>query len=192
MACPEGHYCPAGVTVPDDCPLGTWSASTGLTLASECQDCSGGHYCNGTGLTTPSGPCDAGYYCTAAAVTPTPTDGSTGDVCTIGHHCPEGTTSPIPCADGTYMSQTQATSCLPCTPGYYCVSGSAPALCPPGFYCPQSTGPVWQSCPPGTYSISNGLSNETQCTQCDGGKALIPWPVLAFYFQISIVVLLKQ
>ena len=77
QACPEGQYCEKGVPVPDPCPLGTWSGSTGLALSGECQACSGGYYCNGTGLTAPSGPCAAGYYCSSNAVDPMPSDGGT-------------------------------------------------------------------------------------------------------------------
>ena len=96
QACPEGHYCEMGVPVPAPCPLGTWSNSTGLALSGECQACSGGYYCNGTGLTAPSGPCATGYYCTSNAVDPMPNDGGTtgrvvillqrcGQVLTCGH-----------------------------------------------------------------------------------------------------------
>ena len=76
------------------------------------------YYCNGTGLTAPSGPCSPGYYCSASATTQVPNDGGvTGDPCTIGHYCPEGTAVPVPCAHGTYMNETGYESCWNCTPG---------------------------------------------------------------------------
>lgn len=168
--CPQGRYCTIGIAVPDQCPTGTWSNSTGLMTAAECQACSGGYYCNSTGLTEPSGPCAAGYYCTSNSSTPTPNDGGiTGAPCTVGHYCPEGTPVPIPCSDGTYMSQTGAAACWACTAGYYCTALNTPVLCPPGYYCPEGTGLVWQSCPAGTFSMDTGLANATQCTQCLGG-----------------------
>ena len=58
---------------------------------------------SGTGQTAVSGPCDAQYYCTLGATTATPTDGTTGNVCTIGHYCESNTAVPTPCADGNYI-----------------------------------------------------------------------------------------
>lgn len=169
MPCPEGRYCSIGVQVPESCPVGTWSNSIGLKVSGECQACSPGYYCNSTGLVAPSGPCSARFYCSGNASTSMPTDGLTGGPCTIGHYCPEGTADPIPCAHGTFVNVTHADECWACTPGYYCISGLTPQMCPPGYYCPSGTGIVWQSCPRGTFSTQEGLSNETQCTQCHGG-----------------------
>ena len=69
-AMPQIHYCyyrsylfvrlSKGVPLPEDCPVGKMSDSTGLKMVSECQPCQGGYFCNGTGLTQPSGPCDPG------------------------------------------------------------------------------------------------------------------------------------
>ena len=59
-SCPEGNYCEAGVPVPEPCPQGTFSNTTGLELASQCDDCTAGSYCNTTGLTQPWGLCTAG------------------------------------------------------------------------------------------------------------------------------------
>lgn len=170
VLCPEGHFCAMGTPVPEPCPVGTWSNSTGLGISSECQLCSGGHYCNGTGLAEPSGPCNAGFYCTNGAKTPMPNDSITGAPCTVGHYCPEGTYVPRPCKDGTYMTNTGAENCWNCTAGHYCVTGLDPELCPPGFYCPQGTGVIWQSCPPGTFSMLQGLWHVDNCTQCSGGR----------------------
>ena len=170
MLCPEGSYCPQGVTVPTPCPIGTWSNSTGLRVEGECISCSGGYYCDGTGLTEPSGPCSPGYYCSSNSSTATPNDGgTTGAPCTAGHYCPAGTADPIPCPHGTYMENTHAEVCWTCTAGYYCLTGLTPQMCPPGYYCPAGTGLVWQPCPSGTYSTQTGLANDTQCTACPGG-----------------------
>jgi len=43
------------------CLVGTWSNSTGLSSAEECQSCPGGFYCASTGLIEPSGLCSEGY-----------------------------------------------------------------------------------------------------------------------------------
>lgn len=39
----------------------------------------------------------------------------------IGLHCPIGSHSPVPCDPGTYTNLTQASECLTCPAGYYCV-----------------------------------------------------------------------
>ena len=103
-------------------------------------------------------------------MTATPNDGGiTGDPCTTGHYCPSGTAVPMPCADGTYMTNTQAAECWNCTAGHYCITGLTPDDCPAGFYCPEGTGQVWQPCPAGTFSSATGLSDVGQCIQCTGG-----------------------
>lgn len=149
--------------------IGTWSNSTGLATAGECTDCSGGQYCDTTGLTSPTGPCAPGYYCAGKSITATPNDTTTGDPCTVGHYCPEGTAVPIPCPDGKYMTNTGAAECWNCTPGHYCITGLTPDDCPPGYYCPEGTGQIWESCPLGTFSTSTGLWDADNCTQCTGG-----------------------
>ncbi|XP_042595395.1 multiple epidermal growth factor-like domains protein 11 isoform X2 [Cyprinus carpio] len=108
------------------------------------------------------------FYCAEKADTPTPIDGVSGHICPEGHYCPPGTTLPVPCDPGTFVTITQASQCWPCTAGWYCVDG-ARLLCPAGFYCPESTGYDWRPCPVGTYSPDSGLSSLSECRECDGG-----------------------
>ena len=61
-----------------------------LYLPAECDDCTGGMYCETPGLTEPTAQCSAGYYCDSGASTPTPTDGVTGDICQLGDYCTQG------------------------------------------------------------------------------------------------------
>jgi hypothetical protein len=72
---------------------------------SECQACLGGHYCDRTNLTAPSGQCDVGHYCAYGVDMATPSGANTGsgDICPIGHYCPIGTTLPLGCDPGTYQ-----------------------------------------------------------------------------------------
>ncbi|ESO92000.1 hypothetical protein LOTGIDRAFT_73113, partial [Lottia gigantea] len=56
--CTVGHYCPVGTSEPLPCSNGTFSPNTNLASESECSACTGGFYCNGTGLIAVSGPCD--------------------------------------------------------------------------------------------------------------------------------------
>lgn len=144
--------------------------SPGLETEAQCQACEPGKYCPTQGLHTPFANCSAGYYCTANATTASPTDGGvTGDVCPLGHYCPVGTGTPVPCPAGSYTNTTQNAQCLVCPAGMFCTNGQTPELCPLGFHCPAGTGSDWQSCPPGTFGASLGLQNVTECSQCTGG-----------------------
>ncbi|XP_019363984.1 PREDICTED: multiple epidermal growth factor-like domains protein 11 [Gavialis gangeticus] len=170
LPCPPGRYCLAGTPIPLLCPHGTWSSSKGNKNLQDCQPCSGGHYCNGTGLVAPSGYCSPGFYCISGAQTPTPTDAFSGAPCPVGHYCPLGTESPIPCPPGSYMPQTHGKECYECPEGKYCVPGQEPQSCPKGYYCPRGTGLDWWPCPRGTYSPEQGLESSAGCRLCDGGK----------------------
>ena len=46
-----------------------------------------------------------------------------GGVCWNGHYCPEGTTTPLSCPQGTFSNVSNLDSCYTCPPGYYCVPG---------------------------------------------------------------------
>lgn len=156
--------------MPSNCPIGTMSNSTGLTTSGQCPACKGGYYCATSGLIEPTGQCDAGYYCDSGASTATPNDGTTGDVCPMGHYCPTGTDVPIQCPVGMYMVAPQASECINCTAGYYCVDGLNLIDCPTGYYCPSGTGNVTNMCPTGTFGGTTNLASETDCTQCTGGS----------------------
>jgi len=51
-----------------DCPIGTYSNTSGLVSVDECTDCDPGMYCDSPGLTQPTGECAAGHYCLSAAI----------------------------------------------------------------------------------------------------------------------------
>lgn len=42
--CPIGKYCEAETTTPSDCPVGTYSASTGLEAEADCYECPAGYF----------------------------------------------------------------------------------------------------------------------------------------------------
>ena len=118
--CPVGFYCVTGSQYPQPCPRGTYGNSTGLRRSQECLPCPGGHYCDGHGRSSPTGPCDAGFFCRSRASVSAPTDGITGDICPRGGFCPEGSTVQANCPLGTYGNSTgnkAKEDCIDCDPG---------------------------------------------------------------------------
>src|SRR5262249_20849573 len=61
--CPAGSYCAQGSERPTPCPVGSFSNVVGNHNVSQCQACTAGRYCNGSGLTAPTAACPAGFYC---------------------------------------------------------------------------------------------------------------------------------
>ncbi|XP_023933458.1 uncharacterized protein LOC106181652, partial [Lingula anatina] len=172
IQCDAGSYCPQGSVMPTPCPRGTFSNTTGLSLESECTNCTGGYYCPDTGLTAAELQCWGGYYCPEAVAVPNPVE----YICPRGMHCPNGSAIYQECSEGTYANDTGASSCDTCPQGYYCLpvrphNASLNAQqCPAGYYCPAGTGLDWQSCPAGTYSDQQGLYDVSQCISCPGGQ----------------------
>ncbi|CUE73353.1 membrane-associated protein, putative [Bodo saltans] len=191
--CPIGYYCPNGTKSGTQfaCPSGTYSANTGLVLASQCTSCPGGKYCPTAGMTAPGPDCSAGFYCTAGSNVSNPRRPPMGGQCPPGSYCTIGSTSPTACPAGTFAPQYGLgllQDCTTCTAGSYCVASNLTAptgLCSAGYYCPggQSSAtpaahqcPVgqvcvtgstsWQGCPSGTYAAGIGRS---QCLTCPTG-----------------------
>lgn len=50
-----GHFCPAGTSRPEPCPLGTLGAQTGAHALSACTPCSSGVFCGTEGASAPQG-----------------------------------------------------------------------------------------------------------------------------------------
>lgn len=95
-----------------------------------------------------------GYYCTSGVDRPKPgasNDTTTanctcpdqtyftgvGGVCPVGHYCPQGSPSPVPCAAGTYADTVGQSMCWTCPQGYYCLANSTDFLSSP---CPVGEG----------------------------------------------------
>ena len=115
--CPAGSYCPEGSDSPTPCPIGTFSASTGLSMSAECTVCTSGSYCDVTGMTTTTGLCQEGYFCVEGS------DSIDEEVCPVGHYCVEGTHIPQPCPAGTFSNTVGLTAvgeCTDCTETKYC------------------------------------------------------------------------
>ena len=195
--CPAGFYCPIGTGYDwQPCPLGTYSNETGLGVEDECRPCTPGYYCATPGLTSPTGPCFGGYYCTQAIAVPKPVvsngselingsgqegSGNTqcglypsiGDICPVGHFCPTGTATPIPCANGTYNDFKGQSECTICPKGFYCLEGAVTYLdtpCPRGHYCPIGTRhPYEYPCSPGSFNNLTHQGDIFNCIDCSSG-----------------------
>ena len=174
--CPQGYYCPAGTgSELPPCPVGSYNPMTGLSNISQCTPCTPGHYCQHTGISSPTGICSAGHYCTQGVNTSSPTDIYTGEggICTTAHYCPNGTVTPIGCPAGTFSNQTGLSECLECPAGFYCLSSVMTyqyTQCPIGHYCPSGTTFAEQyPCPNGTYNNMTGAQNINSCVSCPPG-----------------------
>ncbi|GMF22634.1 unnamed protein product [Phytophthora lilii] len=158
LDCGAGFFCPNGTAYQNQFPClpGTWSSSTSLSAAGECDICPPGQYCQGG---------------------KSKIDGS----CAPGHYCPLGTYSStqFPCPSGTYTTNTwlfEPSQCDDCPPGYYCPAGSvAPIPCKAGSYTPVNNTktmgpadayPACVTCPAGYYCVEASVSPKP----CGKGK----------------------
>lgn len=103
---------------------------------------------------------------------------SPGDICPPGYFCIEGTHTPEPCSNGTYMNHTGGSQCYVCPAGYFCVNRDRADPCYQGYYCPEGTGADLQPCPTGTFGNATGLTQEAECTNCTGTGFVIIWDPL--------------
>ena len=98
--------------------------------------------------------------------------------CEAGGYCPEGTSRPLPCQEGTFSSaeglQT-ADQCTACPAGSFCSSGAVrPTKCSPGTMAPHSSMPACDRCEAGTYQAFYGSTGCEQCPllgYCEQGAA---------------------
>lgn len=128
-----------GTDEPYECPQGTFRGSKLGQMESDCSNCTGGWYCNGTGRTSEAGECDPGYYCPSKSVSKTERE------CPQGYYCPKGTEYPKKCPSGHFSNNTglhNSSQCSPCTPGFYCLTSgltSPTGQCTAGYYCPEGS-----------------------------------------------------
>jgi hypothetical protein len=184
VSCPQGHYCPAGTTVPINCIPGTFMTGFGGASPLDCSSCTTGHFCIEASVKPadcPAGtympstranssasciPCPKGQYCIAGTTTPVNClageyrDSTGGELagdcsdCPVGQYCIAGTIIPTNCPAGTYNSDQRGTSSAACVP------------CPGGTYCGERTSsPI--SCPVGTFRAQG---SSTVCVPCPEGK----------------------
>ena len=69
--CPVGSYCPEGSSLHIPCDAGTYNNAIGSGSDSACLPCPTSQYCEGEGLSEPTGYASAGYFCNGSATSPT-------------------------------------------------------------------------------------------------------------------------
>jgi hypothetical protein len=142
--CKAGHWCPGdGLYYP--CPAGSFGATEGLELRSDCVDCPEGYFCV-EGSVTPQVCGGEAWFCPGSASEPQAalpgyytlnswtTEESTRSLqvlCAPGTFCRGGVSQP--CPPGTWSSDyglSDVSECTVCPAGNFCVGGSAlPQLC---------------------------------------------------------------
>ncbi|XP_076833352.1 uncharacterized protein LOC143478273 [Brachyhypopomus gauderio] len=218
--CLKGHYCPKGTSYATQfpCPVGTYNPREGSASTASCLQCPSGHFCPTVGAAEPAGLCFSGYWCREGSHTASPSGraltlpireaphtarppaASTGSPCPVGHYCPEGTTSPVPCPASTWSNssgQQSEDGCQPCPGGFFCATsglGEPTGLCSEGFYCvgkaklPTPTdGTSGDMCPEGHY-CPRGTSRPVPCnpgTFMTATQASHCWPCTASWYCVG-------
>ena len=165
---------PMGPFIADDtqdfAPAHQYRIGGGITLA----NCSNGAYSDRIGSLNAlcSGACAAGYVGTNDSVRFEQfLSHQCVSECPAGSWCPQGSSSPEPCAVGTfgpYSRLTSSSECRQCALGSFCPSGSAyEPPCPVGKYCANSS--ITEPCPPGRYGNETGLTTLNCSGPCAKG-----------------------
>ena len=120
--------------------------------------------------------CPLGYWCDGVERHPCP-PGKRGDRtgsgnsqcggdCPEGRYCPESSTAPLICPDGTFSEAgTGQSSCPECLPGKWCVGGQQ-YDCPAATFGESPRQDRIQSCSPcpfNTTTLSTGASDPSEC-----------------------------
>ncbi|ETO67181.1 hypothetical protein F444_15794 [Phytophthora nicotianae P1976] len=173
LDCGPGFFCPNGTAYPNQFPClpGTWSSSTSLSLAAECDMCPPGKYCQG-GKSFIDGSCAPGHYCPLGTYSstqfPCPSGKYTAntwlfepsqcDDCPPGYYCPAGSVAPIPCKAGSYTSVNDTKTVGPADAWPACIT------CPAGYYCIEAS-VTPKPCGRGKFSTSGSKA----CSTCEAG-----------------------
>lgn len=171
-SCYKGHYCPPGIDVPIQAPIGTFASRNGsvvptmcfpgtyapLKSTSNCRVCPAGYTCQSYGTYRPE-ICEKGTYRSLA----------NSITCRL---CPQGTWSQLtgltsisgcePCPAGRVCGiekMFNLSESVSCPDGHICGEGTTKAKqfahqCPAGYYCFEETAPADQfnfMCDPGHY-----------------------------------------
>jgi len=171
--CEAGTYSASGEEPCANAPKGSFVATEGATLASECApgqfadveglseclDAMPGHYVPGTGAKEQL-ECEQGTYSEE-------TGRSFCLPASWGHYAPKGAVTPTACPAGTFDAHTNSPSAEFCefdSPGWYSGEGAAePIPCVPGKYAFAYGSEACLPAPPGSYVPSIGATDPTPC-----------------------------
>jgi hypothetical protein len=201
--CLPGYYCPAISGSPIACPPGTYNGNSLSTLPGECASFPAGMYGNVTAATSLDDAkyCSIGMYSTVVGATLQ----ATCVVCPVGEFCSTVGTAPLPCTvlptigatyhgpgtnhtncpwtcDAGYYLAANGTSCVPCSPGSWCIANTQntcpgnsqsaaysfsqnQCICLPGYHGDGSktgTSPC-TLCRPGSYCIGGNANASVAC-----------------------------
>lgn len=189
IACPVGFYCLEAELYPIPCEKGSFRATIGAALLSDCTTCTAGQICSHTTLTAPDKDCDAGFYCPAGTVFSRTTESCTADPCEVttstniipsgktravkcpaGSYCPPQSATHTPCPAGTYNTvpgQRELASCLACPAGKHCTgtgNTEPDGKCSAGYYCVAGSDSITKTASDaGHFSIA-GAAIQTKCS----------------------------
>ena len=162
-SCPVGSYsAESGLLACVDCPLGNYQINNGSTF---CNTCSPGTFASVAGSS-------ACTLCSVGTFSSQPEQTAACTECSIGTYASmAGMTTCLACSSGSYANVTGASACVQCALGAYTNTAQPTAclLCPMGKFgvvLNQSV-PICSSCPVGTFS---GLLGATACLPCPQGS----------------------
>ena len=149
IECRVGYYCLAGSSAETPCSAGTWSFHTRQGTA--CPSMISGYYHDTSAHAAVL--CPKGKYCAG------------GTTQSTIQSCPVTTFNP-------YLGAKSSDYCTPCPIGFICNDAAGtvdPTVCPVGKYCPRGSS-SGTNCPAGTFSNSEGLKQESDCSPCWAGS----------------------
>ncbi|GMI27037.1 hypothetical protein TeGR_g1845, partial [Tetraparma gracilis] len=190
--CVAGKFSGSGSGTCSDCAVGTYSDQDGM---GSCINCAGGKFAAFTGMDLCS-ECAAGTFssssatsCNDCAAGKTSTLGAyMCDDCGAGKYSSSGDPSCTACSGGTYSGFSGATECLPCSPGFFCNSGSsspqqnecgdASKYCPLGSSAPVAVETGYYSSP--LIAATDLRESQAMCEDsyyCSGGvrRKMLMW-----------------
>ena len=185
LPCPAGSFCDdgfrlsqygiletapltGGISLPTQCPIGTYNPDVGAASPAACLACPAGTAQPALGATARGQcvPCAPGTASRPQSSLCTPCRPSSAQPLSGQPECNE-------CAPGKYSNTTGATSCSPCAPGSYSdqvgTSSDFCLSCRPGTYAEGLGSVTCTPCPNGTASSAARAGHNSTCAQCPEG-----------------------
>ena len=175
LTCPKGSFCPARSLSPTLCSPGKYASVPGLPA---CEQCPAGTQQGGVGATScpacdlgyscwkgssTAFPCEEGRFGNATDLK----DAAECTMCPAGSACSIGSVVPRECLAGEYQDWAGQGTCKQCdrSAGHYQPGEGATSCltCTPGFWCTAS---LAVACPKDTYNPNYGNTSQLACRLC--------------------------